>query len=487
MVCLSVFIMSALGWGGPVWFGVGVRSIVLDPAYDLWPVVEGVARFQGPAFTEDDPNWRSTQHYEGVAIPDVLRALGGMPEGGYLHVIAGDGYAKKLPRDVAMGDSPLGTPVLAWTVNGDQDPEWPPLPVFVFLPEDGDVSNERMVEALGPHAHMFGDRPSASGLRINGVAWVTTDWDGEMRSLPEHPELLPDPEGSLSITKEGVHTYPLPELMARYMAVSGRGRYVTTTERMVERSYEGIPLVDLLGAWPEDATVEVVAADGYRMRHRYGDLVDAEGTWVLAFRADGSYLPLDVGPLRMVKVGPEVPRFEGALSAKMVVALEVRGPYVGYSLTLSGARMRVFDRGELEAGAACPCHTATVHVTRNGATLAYTGLPLWRLLAYVDDALYPPAERGIHYEDSHFNDALAADGYTVKIRGADGSTQHMPVEFVARDDRYIIALKEDGRFLGDEAGPLAFVWDEDAPAPEGLEWVPEVVAIRILGQDGQGH
>lgn len=486
-MCLGLAMVSAMGVGGSVWFGVGDRSIVLDPAYDLWSVVEGSARFQGPMFTEDHPNWRSTQHYAGVAIPDVLRALGGMPEDGYLHVIAGDGYAKRFPRDVAMGASSLGTPVLAWTVDGEDDPEWPPLPVFVFLPEDGDVSNERMVEALGPDAHMFRDLPSASGMRVTGVSWVTTEWDGEMRSLPEHPELLPDPEDSLSITKESVHTYPLPELMARYAAISGRGRYVTSTERMVERSYEGIPLVDLLGAWPEDATVEIVAADGYRMRHRYGDLVDDEGIWILAFRSDGGFLPSNVRPLRMVKVGPGSPRFEGALSARMVVAVEVRGPYVGYNLDLSGARVRTFERGELEAGAACPCHTATVSVTRDGTTLAYTGLPLWRLLAYVDDDMYPPLERGIYYEDFHFNDALAADGYTVKIRGADGSMQRIPVEFVARDDRYIIALKEDGRFLDDEAGPLAFVWDEGAPVPEGLEWVPGVVAISILWEDGQGH
>ncbi len=480
-ISLCLIATSFVTLGGPVWFGVGDRSIVVDLTYDLWPLVEGAARYQGPVFSEDDPNWRDSYVYEGVPIPAVLNALGGMAEDGYLHVIAGDGYAKAFPHEVAIGHSVLGTPILAWKVDGDSAPDHPVLPVLIFLTDDGDVSNERMVEALGEDAHMFRDTPSATGLRITGVSWVTTEWDGNHSSLPEHPELFPDPTARLTVTGDGERTYTLSEMMTRYAAVTGPGRYVTSTERMVERVYEGVPLEDILGAWPEEATVEIVAADGYRMLHPYENLSDDEGQWVLAFRSDGDFLPTGVGPLRMVKIGPENPRFEGALSAKMVVGLEVHGPYVPYSLTLSGARDRVFDRSELEAGVACPCHTSTVTVTRRDSTSTFSGIPLWRLLAYVDDGQFPPDERGIYYEDYHFNDELAADGYAVKITAADGYEQIVPVSYLARDDRYIIALKEDGRFLSSQAGgPLFFVWDDSAPAPEPLRRVRQVVNVTVL-------
>ncbi len=481
VVLAGVIAASAVTTGNVVWVGVEDRSIVVDPAYDLWPTIEGTVRYQGPVFSEEDPNWQEAETYEGVAIPAVLRALGGIPEGQHLHVVAGDGFAKKLPPDVAMGESPLGTPILAWIVDGETNPEWPPLPVLVFLPEDGDVSNERMVEALGPLAHTFDGRPSASGLRIRGVSWLTTEWDGRLDALPEHPELWPNPDTELAVVGEERRTYTIPELMATFVAANGQGEYITTTERLVERSYEGIPLHDLLGSWADDAMVEIVAADGYRMRYKYGDLADEEGQWILAFRADGEFLPPDQGPLRLVKVGPQAPRFEGALSAKMVVGVEVEGTYLPYTLTLAGERERIFDRAELEAGVACPCHTSTVTVSRRGETSEYSGIPLWRLLAYVDDALFPPPEKGIHYEDRHFNDELAADGYTVEIHAADGYTQTVSSQLVARDDRFLIALKHEGRFISEEdGGPLWFVWDDSAPVPEELRRVRQVVNVSIL-------
>ncbi len=480
-VLAGVIAASAVTMGNPVWVGVGNRSTVVNPAYDLWPTIEGTVRYQGPVFSEDDANWREAETYEGVPIPHVLQALGGIPEGEHLHVIAGDGFSKEFPREVAMGESPLGTPILAWTVDGETNPEWPPLPVLVFLPEDGDVSNERMVEALGPLAHTFDGRPSASGLRIRGVAWLTTGWDGQLESLPEHPELWPDPDAELAVVGEKRRTYSILELMATFVAIIGRGEYVTTTERLVKRSYEGVPLHDLLGSWADDAMVEIVAADGYRMRHKYRDLADDEGQWILAFRSNGEFLAPDVGPLRMVKVGPQTPRFEGALSAKMVVGVEVQGTYLPYTLTLTGEHQRVFDRAELEAGVACPCNTSTVTVSRRGETSEYSGIPLWRLLAYVDDSMFPTPERGIFYDDRHFNDELAAHGYTVEINAADGYTQTVSSELVARDDRYIIALKHEGRFINEEdGGPLWFVWDDSAPVPEELRRVREVVNVSIL-------
>jgi len=325
LVVAGVIAAATVAVGNTVWLGVEDRSIVVDPSFDLWPTIEGTARYQGPVFSEDEPNWREARTYRGVAIPELLRALGGIPEGEHLYVIAGDGFAQEFPREVAMGESSLGTPILAWSIDGESEPEWPPLPVLAFLPEDGDVSNERMVEAMGPLAHTFGEKPSATGLRIRGVSWLTTRWDGQYQTLPEHPDLWPDPTAELTVKGDGRRTYTMPELMALFVAHTGEGEYVTSTERVVRRAYEGIPLQELLGTWDDDATVEIVAEDGYRVRHDYGNLADDEGEWILAFRENGEFLPGDAGPLRMVKVGPQTPRFEAALSARSVVRVEVKG------------------------------------------------------------------------------------------------------------------------------------------------------------------
>ncbi|MFO8034189.1 MAG: hypothetical protein R6U88_03355 [Candidatus Bipolaricaulota bacterium] len=323
-ILMMLLAVTVVGLGGPVWVGVDGLSIVVDPAYDLWPVVEGSARYQGPVFVEDEPNWNERHTYSGVPIPAILQELGGMHEDDSLHVIAGDGYAKEFPRDVALGNSVLGMPILAWSIDGNADPDWPPLPVLIFLPEDGDVSNERMEDALGPLSHMFEDKPSASGLRVRGVSWLTTDWDYQVDSLPEHPELMPAPDYELSVVAKEETILSLRKLVATFPSVSGMGTYETATGREQTARYEGFPLQSLLGEWPEGTQVDVVAEDGYRVTYSLGELTDDEGEWILAFREDGAYIDHDPGPLRLVKVGPEGPRFDAARSPRMVVRVEVR-------------------------------------------------------------------------------------------------------------------------------------------------------------------
>ncbi len=321
---LALMAVSAAAFAEPVWVGLDSRSIVVDPAADLWPIVEGKARYQGPEFTEDEPNWSERRTYAGVPIPAILEKLGGMSEDDPLYVIAGDGYAKEFPRDVVMGESPLGTPILAWKVDGSPSPDWPPLPVLIFLPEDGDVSNERMVEALGPLAHMFGDRPSASGLRIRGVSWLTPNWDGRLASLPEHPDLMPADEYELTVTAREERVFTLNELMITVPSVRGTGTYITAAGRQETAHYEGFPVQALIGEWPDDARVDVVAEDGYRITYSFEELADGNGQWILAFREGNAYIGAEAGPLRMVRVGPDAPGFAAARSPRAVNRIEVQ-------------------------------------------------------------------------------------------------------------------------------------------------------------------
>ncbi|MCR4392567.1 MAG: molybdopterin-dependent oxidoreductase [Candidatus Acetothermia bacterium] len=473
-----VLVALAVGaWAQAVLVQVGDRSLAVDLADDLWPTLSGTVRYQGPTLSPNDPNWKPAHSYRGIPLAPLVEALGGMQEGDLLHVIAVDGYTKALPRAVVTGQSPLGTPILAFERDGVRIPAWEEGPELVFLPADGAVSNEDMLAALGERAHFFQGLPSTTGLLVKAVQWLVVNWDASFAALPAvgaWPE-----EATVTVASTEERTYTMRELETHFAAVTGPGTFVNRVGREIGARYTGIPLADLLGPWPPDTEVEAVAADGYRMRYRYGDLVEQDWIWILAFKQDGVYLPFDPGYFRLVKVGPGNPRFESARSARMVIRVEVHGTYESYTLRLQGQVERTFTRAELEAGVGCPCHARTVTATRNGEAHAYSGLPLWRLLAYVDDDRFPPAELGIHYDDADFNDALAAGGYTVEIRAADGFSQRIPVRYLARDDRYILALQVDGRFLAAaDGGPLLLVWDDAAPVPEGLrrvKWVAEIV------------
>ncbi|MCK5060672.1 hypothetical protein KAQ80_02285, partial [Candidatus Bipolaricaulota bacterium] len=151
-----------------------------------------------------------------------------------------------------------------------------------------------------------------------------------------------------------------------------------------------------------------------------------------------------------------------------------------YSLLLQGAITRTFSRAELEAGIGCPCHTSTVTVTGEGGTHTYTGLPLWRLIAYVDDENSPSPEQGIYYDDTDFNDDLAEDGYTITLVAGDGYSQSVSSTLVAHDDRFIVAFKQDGVFLDPmEDGHMRFVVVDSVLFPKGtqlksVKWLVEI-------------
>ena len=253
-------------------------------------------------------------------------------------------------------------------------------------------------------------------------------------------------------------------------AVTGEGTFTKSSGTEYTATYTGIPMATLIGNVPADTTIRVTASDGYSMNYEAGMLLDrTEGTWILAYAENGEYMPLDPGYFRIVQVGDENPHFTSSLSAQMVTTIEVLGVYEAYTLLLTGAVERLFSRGELEAGIGCPCHTATVSATSKGETHTYTGLPLWRLIAYVDDGIFPAPEEGIHYDDEDFNDALAATAYAVVLTASDGYTQTVTSDLIAGDDRFIIAFKIDGVFLDSTSdGYMKFVYDDAVELPEDV-------------------
>jgi len=306
---------------------------------------------------------------------------------------------------------------------------------------------------------------------VKNVAYLIVNYDGG--ALPTRTmigeETVLTPGGVLTVVAgERASTYTIAELEALDI-VTAPGTFTNTLGVDYTATYTGVPITTLIGNVPSDTTVLVTASDGYSMNYEAGMFSDCtQGTWILAYKENGSYMPYDPGPLRIVLVGEDNPHFEGAISAKMVERIEVLGTYEDYSLSLHGALTRTFPRGELEAGMGCPCHTSTVSVTSKGETHTYTGLPLWRLVAYVDDDRAPGEEKGIHYDDEDFNDELAASGYTIALVAEDGYSQVVSSQLSARDDRFIVAFKRDGLFLDPEkSGYMRFVYDDSVLLPAG--------------------
>lgn len=447
-----------------VWNG-GTQEIVLETL----PSVSGVVSYQGPVFDESDPNWKESASYTGVAVTDILAAAGVVATEG-VDVIAGDGYSKWVPAAVLAGETPAGIVVLA----ADEETE----ATLVFLPADERFSNDDMLVSFGAEgAHYFGEAPSTTGFRVSGVAQLVVDRASaltfdelvaaiEARQSPAEPTA--GDEVVLSVTHGDMLTEYTRFDLQQLEQVEAAGTFTNSAGVDYTATYTGVPMSTLIGNIPNEAAIRVAASDGYSMNYEAGMLLDTtEGVWVLAFMENGEWMPLDPGPLRIVQIGDPVPHFQSSLSARMVVGIEVVGTYEPYTLEARGTVERTFSRGELEAGIGCPCHTSTVEVTSKGETHTYTGLPLWRLVAFVDDDMFPSIEEGIHYDDTDFSDETAASGYTVSLTANDGYAQDVASELIARDDRFVIAFKRDGEFLDpDSDGYMRFVYDDSVELPD---------------------
>ncbi len=458
---LSIFVKTEAGF--------------VEVALNDFPMIEGTVAYEGPSTDDEGANWKTSHIYKGVSLLSIMEFVGGVASSDMLGVIAVDGWYKMIPGGVMAGDTAAGVPILAIERDGESGDDWEDGPTLIFLPEDEGFSNEDMLSSLGPDlSHYFGEKLSTTGMMVKGVAYLVPNYGGE--TLPLQPEVVSleevsFPEGKLLtvIHGENTLTYTLNEV-EELESLSGHGTFTTSTNAEYTASYVGVPITTLIGNVSGAATIRVTAADGYSMNYLAEMFQDtSEGTWILAYKENGDYMPFDPGHFRIVQVGEDTPHFPSSLSAKMVVLIEILGVYENYSLRVNGAVERIFSRGELESGIGCPCHTSIVSVTSKGVTSEYAGLPLWRLLAYVDDQAFPSVEDGIHYNDGDFNDALAEAGYSIDLVASDGYTQTVTSDLIARDDRFIVAFKKDGIFLDPESnGYMRFVFDDSVELPDEL-------------------
>ncbi len=396
-------------------------------------------------YTED-----GTDHsYKGVALWNLVGAVDDnesgdhwtfndtLAEEGYrVNVIAEDGYNYSFKStEVARNDSMI----VASRLNGEPLPEED---APLRLVGEG-LSGKQMVSKIVEIELVFpGPTPSWS-LTLNGT--VMEDVDAS---------------GFNSMVDSGEHTV-----------------YHNYTDSGTEYHYKGLPLWYLVGAvddqesgdWTLNDTlvnqgynVSVIAEDGYSYTFDISQVAHNDSI-IVASELNGEPLPEEDAPLKMV--GENLP---GMAKVSKIAEISLSGlePEPSWTLTLNGTSIKEITSIEFtsikEDG-----HKAYQNITDDGTELNYTGIPLWYLVAAVDDD-----ESG----DWTLNDTLVNQGYRVNVIASDGYNQSFEISQVAHNNSIVMASLLEGEPLNEDA-PLRVVGESLSSSM----MVSMVVEIQLIG------
>lgn len=263
------------------------------------------------------------------------------------------------------------------------------------------------------------------------------------------------------------------------------GSYTTSAGTTHTHRYGGVKFGELLKSYvplEEDNTVTVVAMDGYEMSYSGAELMDeSDGSWILAFKSDGEYLPLDPGYVRSVKIGPSEPNIDGHSSARMIKRVVVSAEtYKDFDLLITGKMDNRLDRQTVQSGVSCHGKNVAYFDRKSESVENYTGIPLWLLLAYGDDSLHAP-HRQTDKEILSYKEATAQEGYTVEIVAADGYSIRLDSTELNKNDDVVIATMKEGESLPEREWPMILVWDQDAElVPAGIKAVRNITQINLI-------
>ncbi len=185
--------------------------------------------------------------------------------------------------------------------------------------------------------------------------------------------------------------------------------------------------------------------------------------------ADGDQVNFYFGPK---PVSPET----ATAVVKISVDISGTGP-VGpdWELSLSGARDQAMTKTYFEEGLACPQSGHQVSWTDGEGNL-WAGIPLWVLVGMVDDQ-----ESGSHWT---FNDALAAEGYSIKVTAGDGYSVNFESGDIARNNDYILANTLNGSalpLLKPNSTKPCFPLQLIGPAVTSGKLIGNVTTIELVG------
>ncbi len=249
--------------------------------------------------------------------------------------------------------------------------------------------------------------------------------------------------------------------------------------------YKGVSieaLLDTVGGLEENEAIRISGVDGYSMtlsnsQVNGNSLIAFDGisgeevsapplTLIVAYEENGQPIEEKIGPLRLAILSNESTVTEGHWWIKWFSRIEVVPDIVPWALSLEGGITFDMDSGTFESCTTAGCHAAAWQNT-NGDS--FSGVPLWRLIGYVDDELMH--EKGIGY-----NDELADTGYQVEIIAEDGYTITLTSEEVKRNQDIIVAFLTNGEPLSEDYWPLRLVGDGILKE----QMISRIVAINII-------
>jgi hypothetical protein len=298
---------------------------------------------------------------------------------------------------------------------------------------------------------------------------------GEAESANQTFKLILDINGKIT-------SYSIADLEASRHCVEQRGSYTTSAGTTYTHTYGGVKFAELLGQFmhlEDDDTITMVAMDGYEMTYSGSQIRDnADGDWILAFKSDGQYLPQDPGYIRTVKVGAKTPNIPGHLSVRMLEKIVVKEEgYRDFTLAINGKMNFTLDRQTIQSGVSC--HKRKVFFERKDIAAHYTGIPLWRMLAYSDDPRHAP-----HRQDSSiisYSKKMATEGYRVELIAADGFKITLDSREIDGNDDVILGMYREDRELSGEEWPLVLVWDKNASVvPKGIKPIRQITTINLV-------
>jgi PGF-pre-PGF domain-containing protein len=250
-------------------------------------------------------------------------------------------------------------------------------------------------------------------------------------------------------------------------------------------------LCDLVGGMEPGTEITLEAVDGYQTKMNYTNVyapLDRQGTAVLAwYKKDEGYVPDYGNGYRLYFItsdtifgnddmrasfAPQYHHFyfdsgiqypsAGGLSARNIATIKIYQTEKDWTLSLEGTISTSMSKHYFEEGIACEASHRAEYTDSKGRV--WQGMPLWRVIGWVDD--------DNEHTGRAFNDAMAAEGYTIHIVASDGSETTIDSRNLSRydDTNYILANSLDDRHIqpADKSWPLRLVGDAIGTSTKGV-------------------
>ena len=247
-------------------------------------------------------------------------------------------------------------------------------------------------------------------------------------------------------------------------------------------TYQGVPVTELLnlvGGITSDETLTVTGSDGYSMVYTYNQTANGQGfttydpltgseesptkplTLVLSYEMNGSALTSDVGPLRLVVLGPDGLLTEGHFWVKWVTTMAITSSVEDWNVSVIGTTTLVMAR---QAFTAEVNHVGVNYTDSSGNVWTGTTLSDWVSWCNINGGI---------------SNASLAAGYSVTVYGSGGSSATFRGSQVANNTNIIVAVELNNALLSPPYWPLTLV-GSDVSSQNQIECITQ---IQIVSQN----